>query len=266
MSSVYPFKLISTDFDGTLVSSDPWNRPPDAFFSSIQKLREHGGQWIINTGRDWHSLCVEMTVRGFPLWPDWVVLVEREIHAIKDKEIVPWTEWNDTCAARHHALFQAKAPLLDRLYETLRREVRVSFQIHSDPGSPLAIIADNDVEADRAHRIINRLLAEDPGLCVVRNSIYFRFSHPDYHKGACLGALIKRLKVSPDVVFAVGDHWNDMPMLQKSLARGIACPKNSIPEIKESVRSQGGVVADEDAGAGVVLALKHYESLVQSSN
>jgi hydroxymethylpyrimidine pyrophosphatase-like HAD family hydrolase len=98
----------------------------------------------------------------------------------------------------------------------------------------------------------------------VRNSIYFRFSHPDYHKGACLNALIKRFKLSPDVVFAIGDHWNDMPMLQKNLAYGIACPRNSIPEIKDSVRLQGGFVADADAGAGVLQALEHFEFLAQS--
>jgi HAD superfamily hydrolase (TIGR01484 family) len=259
----YPFKIVCTDFDGTLVSTDPWNRPPDAFFSSIQRLREDGGLWLINTGRDWNSLRVELTARDFPLWPDWVALVEREIHAVKDRDVEPWTEWNDACASRHHKLFIEKAPLLDRLYETLREQVRVSFQFHSDPGSPLAIIAHDEAEADRTHEIINRLLQQEPGLSVVRNSIYFRFSHPEYNKGACLGALTKRLGLSAMEVFAAGDHWNDIPMLQKSLARGIACPRNSIRVVKESVQSQGGVVTDADAGEGLVLALEHFESLMQ---
>ncbi|MCS7063666.1 MAG: Cof-type HAD-IIB family hydrolase [Methylacidiphilales bacterium] len=258
MNAVYPLSLICTDFDGTLVDQDPWDRPPDGFFEAVRELRRSGGQWVINTGRDWHSLCVELTAREFSEWPDWVVLVEREIHAVRDREIIPWTEWNDRCAAAHRELFSAKAALLDRLYEVLRRSVRVSFQIHADPGSPLAIIADNEVEAERTHALINEILAEDPGMMVVRNSVYFRFSHPEYNKGTCLNALSKRIGAISEKVFAIGDHWNDLPMLERSIAHNLACPANGIEAVKKHVRKEGGYVAKGKAGKGVLEALEHF--------
>ena len=118
-----------------------------------------------------------------------------------------------------------------------------------DAGSPLGIIWSCDgEEADEilpAYYDAARC-SDWPTLVAVRNSIYFRFSHKFYHKGACLEAISNGLGVLPLQIFVIGDHLNDLSMLDRRYARHLACPGNAVEEVKEKVRSQGGYVASAD--------------------
>ena len=59
-------------------------------------------------------------------------------------------------------------------------------------------------------------------------------------------------------IFAVGDHQNDLPMLDGTHARHVACPGNAIDPVKRAVRAAGGYVAREPYSAGVIEALRFY--------
>jgi hydroxymethylpyrimidine pyrophosphatase-like HAD family hydrolase len=91
-------------------------------------------------------------------------------------------------------------------------------------------------------------------LVAVRNSIYFRFSHQFYHKGACLDAISQNLGVQPAQVLVAGDHLNDLPMMERRYARYLACPANAVDEVKEKITAQGGYVARARVAEGVVEA------------
>jgi len=92
-------------------------------------------------------------------------------------------------------------------------------------------------------------------LIAVRNSIYFRFSHKFYHKGACLEAISSGLAILPPQIFVAGDHLNDLPMMDHRYARHIGCPSNSVDEVKKKVRAEGGYVASAKVAEGTVEAL-----------
>jgi hypothetical protein len=47
-------------------------------------------------------------------------------------------------------------------------------------------------------------------------------------------------------------------MLDGKYARLVACPANSVDEVKAVVRQAGGYVASASCGAGVVEALGHF--------
>ena len=97
-----------------------------------------------------------------------------------------------------------------------------------------------------------------PHLTVVRNDVYARFSHAAYNKGTALAEVTRRLGLQREQVFAIGDHFNDLPMLSNSCARFLAAPANAIPLIQKTVRQQGGYVSLATHGNGVAEAMKYY--------
>ena len=64
--------------------------------------------------------------------------------------------------------------------------------------------------------------------------------------------------LTPDEIFATGDHFNDLPMLDGLHAKHVACPGNSCDEVKKLVRTAGGYIARGTASEGVVEALRHF--------
>ncbi|MBI4028385.1 MAG: HAD hydrolase family protein [Verrucomicrobia bacterium] len=59
-------------------------------------------------------------------------------------------------------------------------------------------------------------------------------------------------------VFAAGDNFNDLSMLDGAHAGMVAAPANAIPEVKATVLSAGGYVARRLCGHGILEALQHF--------
>jgi hydroxymethylpyrimidine pyrophosphatase-like HAD family hydrolase len=245
-------RLICTDFDGTIADGEG-NPISIEFFERLAAWRKRGKvYWVINTGRTFDSLHEELLRRKAPIWPDWAVAVEREIWLVRDRRGVGWFEWNRKCELLHSQLFEAVKPLWKLIDDFVARHT--DAQLVEDAGSPLGIIAGSEEEADEISAFIDPLLQNWPNLVAVRNSIYFRFSHKFYHKGACLEAIANGLGVFPAQIMAVGDHLNDLPMLQRRYAWHLACPSNAVDPVKDKVRAEGGYVAQGKVAEGTIEA------------
>jgi hydroxymethylpyrimidine pyrophosphatase-like HAD family hydrolase len=248
-------RLICTDFDSTI--AEPDGRPiSSSFFERLAEERQKRPlYWVINTGRTFDSLQEDLIRRKAPIWPDWVVAVEREIWLVRDRRGIGWFEWNRKCELLHNQLFESVRPLWKLIEDYVMRHTKA--RLVEDAGSPLGIIASGEEEADEISAYITPLLQDWPMLVAVRNSIYFRFSHKFYHKGACLEAIANGIGVLPLQILAVGDHMNDLPMLERRYAHHLACPANAVDEVKKKIRSQGGYVASADVAEGTVEAWNH---------
>jgi hydroxymethylpyrimidine pyrophosphatase-like HAD family hydrolase len=245
-------RLLCTDFDGTIAESDGRNISTP-FFERIAAARKSGPfLWVINTGRTFESLREELIHRQAPIWPDWVVALEREIWMVRDRRGVGWFEWNRKCELMHNQLFETVAPLWKSVEDYVARHTKA--QVVQDAGSPLGVIASCDEEADEIDSFLQPLLRDWPMLASVRNSVYFRFSHRFYNKGTCLEAIANSAGVLPLQILAVGDHLNDLPMLERRYAHHLACPANAVDEVKEKVRSQRGYIAKTTVAEGTVEA------------
>jgi hydroxymethylpyrimidine pyrophosphatase-like HAD family hydrolase len=245
-------RLLCTDFDGTIAEADARPISPP-FFQRLAEARKKGPLfWVINTGRTFDSLRDDLIKRRVPIWPDWVVAVEREIWLVRDRRGVGWFEWNRKCELLHQQLFQSVRPLWKLIEDYVVRHTKA--QVVEDAGSPLGIIASCEEEADEISAYIHPLLKDWPMLVAVRNSIYFRFSHKFYHKGACLEAIANGIGVLPLQTMAVGDHLNDLPMLERRFAHHLACPGNAVDEVKQKIRAQGGYIATGEVAEGTVEA------------
>jgi hydroxymethylpyrimidine pyrophosphatase-like HAD family hydrolase len=169
---------------------------------------------------------------------------------------VDLSEWNDRCRQTHAQLFRRVSDDVPRLSEWVNKRQRAT--VYSDPYSPFCIIAETNDEMDAIQEMMETYCAEVPGLTVVRNDVYSRFSHVDFNKGTALAELGRLLGITPEQTFAAGDHYNDIPMLCGVYAKCIVCPDNAIEPIKALVRQQNGYVSHQPWGHGVARGLEHY--------
>jgi HAD superfamily hydrolase (TIGR01484 family) len=249
-----PIKLIATDFDGTLFAEFENPPVPETLQKLIAESQERGARWVINTGRDLSSLMESLARARLRIKPDFLVVVEREIYARHGTQFVESAEWNRACGEAHRQLFQRVLPDLPRLTAWVRQ--RFNATLYEDIYSPFCFIAESVEDADAIHAYLEDYCREVPGLTVVRNDVYARFSHRDYNKGTALAEIGRLLKVGPDETFAAGDHFNDLPMLSVQHARWLAAPGNAIDLVKDSVRRQNGFVSRFENGQGVADGLE----------
>lgn len=248
-----PIKLISTDFDGTIFAEFENPPVPEKFQTLIANLQSRGAKWAINTGRDMSSLMEALARAKISIEPDYLVLVEREIHLHDGVRYVGLDEWNTECARAHEELFARIRLDMPRLTEWVNTRFRAT--IYEDPYSPFCLIAGNNGEADVIHRYLDEYCRSVPNLVVMRNDVYARFSHAAYNKGTALAELARRLDLTPAEVFVAGDHLNDLPMLSRRYAEWIAAPQNAIEPVKVQVQQQNGLISSLVHGYGTADAL-----------
>jgi HAD superfamily hydrolase (TIGR01484 family) len=251
-----PIKIISTDFDGTLFAE--FENPPIAerVLQLIASLQARGAKWVINTGRDMSGLMEALARARVTVKPDYLVLVEREIHYHQESQYIGWNDWNDTCHSDHEALFVRVRKDLPRLISWVNS--RYNATVYEDAYSPFCLLAGNNADADAIHEYMEDYCQEVPNLKVVRNDVYARFCHAKYDKGTALAEIARRLDIQPTGIFAAGDHLNDLPMLVREHARFLVAPLNAVKAVKEAVRDQNGFVSDLPHGHGVAQGLEFF--------
>jgi HAD superfamily hydrolase (TIGR01484 family) len=256
MAQASPIKLLSTDFDGTLFAEFENPPIPDELQRLIAELQGRGAKWVINTGRDMSSLMEALGRANIEIEPDYLILVEREIHLHRDSQYLGLDEWNNACMMAHEEIFQQVRRDLARIVSWINQ--RFHARIYEDPYSPFCLIAGNNGEADIIHEYLENYCRSVPRLTVVRNDVYARFSHEAYNKGTALAEVSRQLKIKPEEVFAIGDHWNDLPMLSRNYAGYLAAPSNAVESVKQAIREQNGYLSRQSHGLGVAEAIKYY--------
>lgn len=257
-------KLISTDFDGTLHAEFDQPPVPVALQELIASLQKQGALWVINTGRDMPALMSALSRTQLAIQPDYLVLVEREIHRRDDSGYVNHTEWNDACRQSHEELFVQVRKDMPRLVSWVNS--RYNADVTEDAYSPFCLVAGNNGDAEAIHEYMDDYCREVPNLKVMRNNVYARFCHADYDKGTAMAEIARLHKISPKHVFAIGDHLNDLPMLELRHAACLATPANALDVVKEAVRSQNGFVSHLPNGLGVLDALNFYLNRAPASS
>jgi len=249
-------KLISTDFDGTLFAEFENPPIPAELQRLLGELQAAGAKWAINTGRDMSSLMEALGRANIGVEPDYLVLVEREIHLHHESQYLPLEHWNSACTRDHAGVFERIRPDLPALIDWINHHFHA--RIYEDAFSPLCLIAGNNGDMDRIHDYLAAYCQRVPELALVRNDVYARFSHRAYNKGTALAELTRQLGLTPAQVLAAGDHLNDLPMLSREYAHMVAAPANAVEPVKAAVRREGGYLSRASHGQGVAEAIKYY--------
>jgi HAD superfamily hydrolase (TIGR01484 family) len=248
-------RLLSVDFDGTIVRN--WAAPPfpEELVEILAQLRRGGVLFAINTGRTVRLVEEALGISGFPVRPDFALTSEREVFRWNGASWEDFGGWNTRCREEHDTLFANCAALLEQIEQRLApTTARVYYEENRFSG----VVSTTNAEMDEICRFIETRRLEFPDFGYQRNSIYLRFCHSAYHKGAALAELQRLTGISTEETFAAGDNFNDLPMLDLTFARFLACPSNALEEVKAAVQRQGGFVASEDSGFGLCEALRHF--------
>ena len=249
--------ILSFDFDGTLL--DPTTNPQldPLFFEVIDELREQGWIWGINTGRSQMQTVAGFNEGVFPVLPDFMVARERELYTPGDYgRWKPITEWNKRSEKDHKKMFKKSKRLLKEIRSYVEESTNARWV--SEEGDPAGVVATSHEEMDEIIAHIDERKSKVEMMGYLRNTIYMRFSHKDYHKGSSLAEITRRCDLDSSQVFAIGDGHNDIDMLHKDYAGMIACPANSSQAVKQHVEGQGGYLCKQPASLGVVEALRHF--------
>lgn len=249
-------RLLSTDFDGTLIDHDATPAVSDLLFDTFSTLQKDGVLWAINTGRDLNFCLEGLQHYRFPIEPDFILTNEREIfHRNERGEWQDYGDWNRRCVDAHDQLFAREGELLREVGRYVRERGSEAI-IENDR---LVGLVTSD-EEEMAHFVDFLHAARHPESLFnyQRNTIFIRFCHAAYSKGTALGELGRLTGIAADEIFAAGDHHNDLSMLDGQFARWAAAPGNAITEVKETVRKAGGYIASKPAWGGVLEALHHF--------
>ncbi|HEY2568293.1 MAG TPA: hypothetical protein VGI25_03130, partial [Candidatus Udaeobacter sp.] len=107
-------KLLSTDFDGTLVSHLGEPALDRQCMKLIRDLQDAGAIWAINTGRSVDLLESGLANFDFRIRPDFILTTERDVFrpGRNGDNWEPFGDWNDRCARDHAELFASAQPVL----------------------------------------------------------------------------------------------------------------------------------------------------------
>ncbi|HZC34489.1 MAG TPA: HAD hydrolase family protein [Chthoniobacterales bacterium] len=246
-------RLLSLDFDGTMIA--PWEGERATISQSLvdhlSLLRRHGTIIAMNTGRTLE--LVDKALEFFPFRPDYALTTEREIYKANGSGWEPIAEWNEECQLSHDQLYRDASDLLAEIETFLSNQTQARF--HRESGRLVGVVAQDSAEMDGIISYLDSQRRHVAEFSYQRNGIYLRFCHARFDKGSVLQGLQALLEIGPAGTFAAGDNYNDLPMLRREIARYLACPVNSIAEVKAAVREGGGYVADQVGGEGLVEAL-----------
>ncbi len=260
MSSI---RLLSTDFDGTLIAMGSRGHCPPDFARALEEHCRANGLWAINTGRSLEHAIEGLELFRAPVWPDFLLTSEREIHRrTVGGRWEPHGDWNSVCRRRHEELFKGAVEMFS-FVERLAQESDHITMLYEDE-LPAGLVTRSE---DQMEVVVCRIQNEAtrlPEFSFQRNSIYLRFCHKDYHKGSALGELCRLEGLEAHQVLAAGDHYNDLSMLDGAYAKMTACPANAIEPVKQLVRRMQGYIAQKCWADGVAEALAFYGNVARS--
>ena len=253
-----PDQLLCFDFDGTMVDSGNDAPIEPKLEHRIVELRENGAAWVVNTGRTLEFALEGLLTHGFSIEPDFLIVEETALLHQPDGSWTPLGDWVERRDLAHREVEERGRAFFHAVRTRVDHQPGAEY-LQRDRG-PDEIISRDEAEMNRFCEFID-LTREEFGVHDIgyqRNGIYLRFGHRDFCKGATLRELTRVLGLGPERVFAAGDNHNDLTMLNRENAHAIACPSNALPIVRESVREQGGFVASQPHGHGMLEALLFF--------
>lgn len=254
-------RLVCLDFDGTIMCYD---ESPGFFHPKVVErlndLERHGVAWCTNSGRDFDDqrrvLDASMHL-GLRHKPIALLCSEALVYERRNGSYVPAEPWNSRAYEGLRSLqveVQARLlPELERLSRAHRNatyfigEHYLAFNVENGGGWPEKLQAE-----------LERLLEGIDGCRISRNGGWVAVIHVSLGKGAILREFARRAGFRLDEILAVGDHLNDLDMLNGRAARWVGCPANSAPEIVAAVRAAGGHVANAEGPLGTVEVIRRF--------
>ncbi len=248
-------RLISLDFDGTiLVYDDPAGVFHPAVIEVLNSLEEKGIRWCANSGRDMKdqiAVLERSRKRGLTYLPEALICSESLVFIRDGDQYEPLEPWNSMahqdlreCHARVQKQLDGKLSYIQKTYQpisTMIGDLFTAFFVHDRDHQPMRLFND-----------LQKFLHGLEGVFLTRNGGWVAVMHEALGKGHALKAYSRHIGLPSDHILAIGDQYNDLPMLILDVARHVGCPGDAIPEVRQAVRKAGGLVADLAGPLGTI--------------
>lgn len=256
-----PLNLVSLDFDGTvMVYPDPTGVFHPNVIEALNALKPLGIRWCTNSGRSYDDQLLVLArciAAGLTHLPDALICSESFVYVRDGAEFRPLESWNQRaeqllaeCRDRTQKVLEPHLPRLNKKFPELA--------VVDDPLFTALLIPELDGYPTALYREIRQILVEVPGTYISRNGGWVVILHEAVGKGPALSAFARFKGIEPDQILAIGDHYNDLTMLDGTHARRVGCPGDAIAEIQETVRRANGYVAQAGGPEGTLEVLRHY--------
>jgi hypothetical protein len=164
-------QLLSTDFDGTIVSgvSEPILDGP--CMDLIRDLQGTGVIWTINTGRSVDLLESGLTDFSFPLRPDFILTSERDIFrpGANGMKWEAFGDWNERCARDHAELFSSASSVMAEVIDFVNQKTKARIIYEAE--GPAGLIAASEEEMDQVTEFIEQARLKQPKFNYQRTTI-----------------------------------------------------------------------------------------------
>jgi HAD superfamily hydrolase (TIGR01484 family) len=255
-----PIRLLSTDFDGTLIGHHPDARTARSLADALRELRRAGAVWAVNTGRQLWFALEGLEQVHLPHDPEFVLTSEKDIYRrVEEGSWEAFGDWNARTESQTLDLFSRASHIFSAIEELAAREDGI--EVLYENGRLAGLMTADPETMDRAADLVREAASDVPEFSYNRNDVWMRFTHREIHKGSALAELSRLLDIRRDDVLAIGDHHNDIPMLDGSAAGMVACPANAVGRVQEVVRRNGGYVSPFPWGEGVADAIRHFSAI-----
>jgi hypothetical protein len=135
-----------------------------------------------------------------------------------------------------------------------RAVVRRFFRVRTvaKDGSRLCLRFDSDECAEAAAVMLEKAVARYRHMKVFRYAREVDVQSVPFTKGLAVQELARHLGIRREEILAIGDGYNDMSMLDGTVAGMVGCPANAEPEIMAIVSKAGGHISRRRSLAGVL--------------
>lgn len=260
-------KLVAFDVDGTLLGESLLLRP--RVLEAIAKMQAKGIDGCIVTGRMYRSVLPYVRELHFhaPVvcYQGAAVIDPSDDTVVSDMPLPNAVAVEVVEYAREHGLhvqlyandrfFVEQLNAYSQLYASIsgvQPELVTSLRAAFDgrDSTKAVLIAEPDVAAAHLPKIRERL----DGRAYVTRSLpqFIEVMNPEVDKGRALAIVAERAGVTLDQVVAIGDSWNDAPLLR---AAGFGIAMGSAPDELKAIAD--AVVGDVESD-GVAEALERY--------
>ncbi|HOL22186.1 MAG TPA: HAD hydrolase family protein [bacterium] len=244
-------KLFVIDFDGTALGGyEPYERFPDNLSAFLDEISEGGVLWATCT--TWHPYIQDRVFKASNL-------KTRPVRAIGRTSLSCGLYINGHMyldAEWDHEMISCKAEF-DREYLIPVREFLNSFAEEKKLTEYFDYIFSIEFPVLEREKITERFNSNN----IIREKTYHLFL-PDrktvlifpwyLSKGLAVRKVQSILGISPQFTMIAADGVNDLPMLERDIARLQVTPANADPEVKEKVEENGGIVSELPYSDGVV--------------
>jgi hypothetical protein len=253
--------LICLDFDGTfMVYDEPPGFMHEGVVEQVNRLGDLGIAWCANSGRDMGSQLEVLALsckKGLRHMPVGLLACESLIFEDADGAYLPLYEWNAQARrllrAFHEELQGVLAPHIGELMVRYKPE-----QVYLNEEATAFLIPSADQGPDRFFDELKPYVDRIPHGALSRNGGWVAALPRELGKGPILKAFATHRGIPAEEILAIGDHINDLSMLDGSAAGQVGCPQDAWGDVREAVSSVGGIVAGSAGPLGTMEILECY--------